>query len=144
MRLSDAGLHQRRTKALYSNHRFPPWLTEDATRDRSNRWLGHYRLSQKHKSDAPAIAAPNAMLLHPHVYRSKTSPIKNKGTAITKSTLFGRGLRRQLSRCACRSAKNAVTEPNCFARSSSCADVWAGKPQPTQESVPAGELRPQY
>src|SRR3984885_13908027 len=40
MRLSDAGLHQRRTKALYPNHRLPPWLTEDATRDRSNRLLG--------------------------------------------------------------------------------------------------------
>jgi hypothetical protein len=30
MRLSDAGLHQRQTKALYPNHRLPPWLTEDA------------------------------------------------------------------------------------------------------------------
>ena len=40
MRLSDAGLHRRRTKALYPNHRFPPWPTEDATRDRSNRLLG--------------------------------------------------------------------------------------------------------
>jgi hypothetical protein len=39
MRLSDVGLHQRQTKALYPNHRLPPWLTEDATRDRSNRLL---------------------------------------------------------------------------------------------------------
>jgi hypothetical protein len=39
MRLSDAGLHQRGTKALYLNHQFPPWLTEDVTRDRSNRLL---------------------------------------------------------------------------------------------------------
>ena len=39
MRLSDAGLHRRRTKALYPNHRLPPWLTEDVTRDRSNRLL---------------------------------------------------------------------------------------------------------
>ena len=39
MRLSDAGLRQRQTKAVYLNHRFPPWLTEDATRDRSNRLL---------------------------------------------------------------------------------------------------------
>jgi hypothetical protein len=39
MRLSDAGLRQRQTKALYPNHRLPPWLTEDATRDRSNRLL---------------------------------------------------------------------------------------------------------
>jgi hypothetical protein len=40
MRLSDAGLHQRQTKALYPNHRLPPWLNEDAPRDRSNRLLG--------------------------------------------------------------------------------------------------------
>src|SRR6266403_3823858 len=40
MRLSDAGLRQRQTKAVYPDHRSPPWLTEDATRDRSNRLLG--------------------------------------------------------------------------------------------------------
>jgi hypothetical protein len=40
MRLSDAGLRQRQTKALYLNHRPPPWLTEDDSRDRSNRLLG--------------------------------------------------------------------------------------------------------
>jgi hypothetical protein len=39
MRLSDAGLRQRQSKALYPNHRSPPWPTEDATRDRSNRLL---------------------------------------------------------------------------------------------------------
>jgi hypothetical protein len=39
MRLSDAGLRQRQTKALYPNNRRSPWLTEDATRDRSNRLL---------------------------------------------------------------------------------------------------------
>jgi hypothetical protein len=39
MRLSDAGLHQHRTKALYLNHRPPPSLTEGATRDRSSRLL---------------------------------------------------------------------------------------------------------
>jgi hypothetical protein len=31
MRLSDAGLRRRKTKPLYPNHRFPPWLTEDDT-----------------------------------------------------------------------------------------------------------------
>jgi hypothetical protein len=41
MRLSDAGLHRRQTKPLYLNHRLPPWPTEDATRDRSNRLLEH-------------------------------------------------------------------------------------------------------
>jgi hypothetical protein len=39
MRLSDAGLRQRQTKALHLNHQPPPWLTEDDTRDRSNRLL---------------------------------------------------------------------------------------------------------
>src|ERR1700733_9105523 len=40
IRLSDAGLHQRQTKTLYPNHHPPPWLTEGAPRDRSNRLLG--------------------------------------------------------------------------------------------------------
>jgi hypothetical protein len=39
MRLSDAGLRRRPTKLIYPDHRPPPWLTEDATRDRSNRLL---------------------------------------------------------------------------------------------------------
>jgi hypothetical protein len=29
----------RPTKLIYANHRLPPWLNEDATRDRSNRLL---------------------------------------------------------------------------------------------------------
>jgi hypothetical protein len=40
MRLSDAGLRRRQTELFYPNHRSPPWLTEDATGDRSNRLLG--------------------------------------------------------------------------------------------------------
>jgi hypothetical protein len=39
MRLSDAGLRCRQTKLIYPDHRPPPWLNEDATRDRSNRLL---------------------------------------------------------------------------------------------------------
>jgi hypothetical protein len=39
MRLSDAGLRQRKTKLIYPDHRLPPWLNEDAPRDRSNRLL---------------------------------------------------------------------------------------------------------
>jgi hypothetical protein len=39
MRLSDARVRQPKTKAVYPDHRSPPWLTEDATRDRSNRLL---------------------------------------------------------------------------------------------------------
>jgi hypothetical protein len=46
MRLSDAGPHRRRTKALYPNHQLPPWLTEDA-RDRSTRLLGSERETQE-------------------------------------------------------------------------------------------------
>ena len=40
MSLSDAELRQRQTKAIYPDHPFPPWPNEEATRDRSNRWLG--------------------------------------------------------------------------------------------------------
>ena len=39
MRLSDAGLRRRPTKLIYPDHRLPPGLTEDVTRDRSNRLL---------------------------------------------------------------------------------------------------------
>jgi hypothetical protein len=42
MRLSDAGLRRHEAKLIYPNHRPPPWLTEDATRDRSNRLLDGY------------------------------------------------------------------------------------------------------
>jgi hypothetical protein len=37
MRLSDAGLRRRQTELIYADHRLPPWLNEDAARDRSNR-----------------------------------------------------------------------------------------------------------
>jgi len=50
MRLSDAGLRQRQTKALYFNHQPPPWLTEDATRDRSNRLLGEAPRAQANRA----------------------------------------------------------------------------------------------
>jgi hypothetical protein len=39
MRLSDAEMSKRETKTLYPNHRLPPWLDEDTTRDRSNQLL---------------------------------------------------------------------------------------------------------
>jgi hypothetical protein len=53
VRVSDAGLRRSKTKLLYPNHRLPPWLTEDATRDRSNRLsnatctseFSHYRVN---------------------------------------------------------------------------------------------------
>jgi len=40
MRLSDARLRRHQTKLIYPDHRLPPWLIEDAPRDRSNRLLG--------------------------------------------------------------------------------------------------------
>jgi hypothetical protein len=57
MRLSDAGLHRRQTKVLYPNHRLPPWLTEDATRDRSNRLLGA-ALSHMYPTNSREIDPP--------------------------------------------------------------------------------------
>ena len=54
MRLSDAGLRQRQTKALYLNHRSTPWLTEDAPRDRSNRLLERIRSSMKLPQKRPS------------------------------------------------------------------------------------------
>ena len=48
MRLSDAGLRRRQTMALYPNHRLPPWLTEDAPRDRSNRLLDVLRRHERY------------------------------------------------------------------------------------------------
>jgi hypothetical protein len=43
MRLSDAGTRCHQSKLIYPTHRLPPWLTEDAARDRSNRLLGEAR-----------------------------------------------------------------------------------------------------
>jgi hypothetical protein len=45
MRLSDAGLRRRERKPLYPDHRLPPWLNEDATRDRLSRLLGIVRIT---------------------------------------------------------------------------------------------------
>jgi len=56
MRLSDAGLHRRRAKTVYPNHRLAPCLAEDATRDRSNRLLDACTDLQV---DACAIATSN-------------------------------------------------------------------------------------
>jgi hypothetical protein len=39
MRLSDARVRCRKTKLIYLNNRLPPWLTEAAARDGSNRLL---------------------------------------------------------------------------------------------------------
>jgi len=100
----------------------------------------NYLPNQKNNSDAPIIVTPSAIFLQLHEYRNRIRPTANSGAATTTSTFFGRGLRCHLSRRTWRSAKNACTEPNCCARSSSNAVVCAGKPQLAQESVPPGEL----
>ena len=63
MRLSDAGLRQRQTKLIYPNHRLPPWLTEDATRDRSNRLLD--------VSDTEAYSCATASNQLSHIYQQE-------------------------------------------------------------------------
>ena len=126
--------------ALYENEREARELKLDVD---GRQRLSTYLAIQRNNSDTPTIAAPNPMLLQPHEYRNRMTPTKKKGTATTRSIFFGSGLRRQLSCRTRRSDRNAWTEPNCFARSNSNADVWAGKPHCAQVSVPPGELRPQ-
>jgi hypothetical protein len=82
MRLSDAGLRQRQTKALYLNHRSTPWLTEDATRDRSNRLLGVEATSKNTVHFGRTIASGHVILV------SNKAPIytfKTKQSAIVES-----------------------------------------------------------
>ena len=52
MRLSDAGLRRHPTELIYPDHRLPPWLNEDATRDRSNRLLDVYGTGDRSASIA--------------------------------------------------------------------------------------------
>jgi hypothetical protein len=47
MRLSEVRMRCRKTRAIYQNHRSSPWLNEDATCDRSNRWFGDGRASSR-------------------------------------------------------------------------------------------------
>jgi hypothetical protein len=49
MRLSDAGLRRHPPKPIYLDHRSPPLLTEDDTRDRSNRLLENNHGYAQHK-----------------------------------------------------------------------------------------------
>ena len=85
MRLSDAGLHQRRTKALYLNHRPTPWLTEDATRDRSNRLLDPAdtlkRVMCMH--DAIIVMQPHALVsrlnMRPQLLNSTNGTVRGYG-----------------------------------------------------------------
>jgi len=53
MRLSDAGVRQRKTKLFYPNHRPSPWSTEAASRDRSSRML-EVRVMPPTGTDLPA------------------------------------------------------------------------------------------
>jgi hypothetical protein len=43
IRLSDAGLHQRQSKALYPNHRSPPWFIGDDTPRSLEPFVRHLR-----------------------------------------------------------------------------------------------------
>ncbi len=53
MRLSDVGMCCRPTKLIYPNHRFPPCLTEDATRDpRADCWATRRDLQTRSKHAA--------------------------------------------------------------------------------------------
>ncbi len=66
MRLSDAGLRCRQTKAVYLNHRPPPWLSEDEARDRSNRLLADQLVVVGMRTDPePKHAAFNVLPKHP-------------------------------------------------------------------------------
>jgi hypothetical protein len=60
--LNDGGgLRCRRTKLIYTNHRLPPWVNEDATRDRSIvRWY-RYGANPRvdHAVNASAIGPAN-------------------------------------------------------------------------------------
>ena len=46
MKLCDAGLRRRQMKLIYPNHRFTPYATEVAARDRSNRLLCSVNLDE--------------------------------------------------------------------------------------------------
>ena len=75
MRLSDAGMRQRKTKLIYPNHRPSPWSTKAATRDRSNRLL-EVRVLPTTKTDF--LSALGAVLkqksaLNAWQHRSKTN-----------------------------------------------------------------------
>ena len=58
MRLTDAGLHQRQTKALYPKHRLPPWLNEAAVPRSLEPIVGRHRaVRQINGASNPRLAA---------------------------------------------------------------------------------------
>jgi hypothetical protein len=82
MRLSDAGWRCRQTKLLFPNHRSPPWLTEDATRDRSNRLLD-YRAAP-----APKLPLNSADQLTPSLARRKDLKALSCGQRATEAAQY--------------------------------------------------------
>ena len=62
IRLSDARLRRQQSKLIYPNHRLPPWPTEAATRERSNRLLDVIATSTKVSSGAQ-MRVENALSL---------------------------------------------------------------------------------
>jgi hypothetical protein len=67
MRLSDAGIRQRQTKAVYPDHPLPPWVTEDAPRDRPNRLL-EGRVLERPKYRIHSRLVPRTLRLKPMHY----------------------------------------------------------------------------
>jgi len=94
IRLSDAGMHCRPTKLFYFNHRLPPWLTEGATRDRSNRLLD-YRA-------APASKLPfnGADELTPSLARRKDLKALSCGPALNGGCVILRQRQRTMRKAA--------------------------------------------
>jgi hypothetical protein len=75
MRLSDAGLRQRQTKALYLNHRLPPWPIEDvAPRSLEPIVRGRLRVTVKSKYDTLAYTPIPSAVLHRSMPLRMASP----------------------------------------------------------------------
>jgi hypothetical protein len=75
MRLSDAGLRQRRTKALYPNHRSPPSPAGDAAlRSLEPIVRGRLRVTVKSKYDKLAYTPIPSAMLHRYMPLRSASP----------------------------------------------------------------------
>jgi hypothetical protein len=75
IRLSDAGLRQRQTKAVNTNHRSPPWLTEGAApRSLEPIVRGRRRATVKSTYDKPAYTQTPNVMLHRYMPLAKASP----------------------------------------------------------------------
>src|ERR1700735_4052716 len=87
MRLSEAWLRCRQTKLVYPNHRLPPWLTGDATRDRSNRWLALASEQLSVKTKLPISVDSHLRFLDRHVQLLRVAPYAVPRTFTTRRHL---------------------------------------------------------